>query len=974
VDSIGNTSPGFDDGANPDIIQLLTAQSGQPDPFDMVKGNDLLGLETETAGPAPGSAPLLSDTFDRPDNPVVGEGWVEVEQAGPPVATVSLADNKLFFDDTSDVPFRPMVRRGFPRVSTGSIQWEFDFDWARTLTDPGYELWMQLGDSTLMVDPIGNLTRFTGVGVNLRWGSNAGIDQRLVARQDATMGGPAGLAVISGPTHLSVTADLATRTYSVTIDGVLVSSGLSFDNISTVSSLDSVRIYTNSLDEQNFSGRTFDNLIISTVGGGNTPPVADTGDDQNVNTGATVLLDGSTSTDADGDPLTYAWTLTEMPSGSTASLTGTATAGPSFVADLAGTYQAELVVNDGTDDSAPDVVTITAAGPTVLLRDTFDRPDSLDLGPNWVRVVEAGASVVIADQKLFFADTSDFVNRPLVRRSFPQVSTGTLRWDFDFDWARTGPEGIYEFLMQLGDGKVMSDNSPGEGAGVYLVWSVIDGVHQSLGYRRAGVDTALAVLSGPAAISVAADLDSRTYSVMVNGAVIGTGIPFDGNVPLETVSLVTANLNEQNFSGRTIDNLSIVSAPLDDSFDRADSPVVGEGWIEVEEPGASVAIASQKLFFTETSEDNNTEDNNTDDNNTEDNNTDDNNTEDNITALVRRAFTEASTGTLQWDFDFDWTRTGDEAAYRFLMQLGDSNLMSETAEDGGAGLNLIWTSIDGLHQTLGYRQGNVITPLAVLSGAAAISVLADLDTRNYSVSINGTVAGSGIPFDADVSLNTVRFIAHNLDQQAFSGHTIDKLKISRVLLQDSFDREDGRSAGPGWVEVEEVGASAAVGNQKLFFADASDIVNRPLVRGLFTQASTGTLQWDLDFDWARSGPERGYRVLMQLGDGGIMSDSAPYAGAGVSLVWTVINGVHQSLGYRQGGVDNALAVLSGPAAISVTADLDRRTYSVSVNGAVLGSGIPFAANVALDTVRFLTTNLNEENISGRTFDNVVITR
>jgi hypothetical protein len=308
------------------------------------------------------------------------------------------------------------------------------------------------------------------------------------------------------------------------------------------------------------------------------------------------------------------------------------------------------------------------------------------------------------------------------------------------------------------------------------------------------------------------------------------------------------------------------------------------------------------------------------------------------------------------------------------MQLGDGKLMSDTTRNGGAGVNLIWTSIDGVHQTLGYIQGDVNAPLAVLSGPAAISVSADLDTRTYSVSINGSVAGTGIPFDADVPLNTVRFIAHNLDEPNFSGHTIDKLRISSVLLQDSFDREDSPTVGPGWVEVEEVGASVAIANQKLFFADASDILNRPLVRGPFTEASTGTLQWAFDFDWARIGPERDYRVLMQLGGGGDMSDSALYAGAGVNLVWTVINGVHQSLGYRQGGIDNALAVLSGPAAISVTADLDARTYSVSVNGAVLGTGIPFARHVSLDTVRFLTTNLNEENISGRTFDNVVIIR
>ena len=92
----------------------------------------------------------------------------------------------------------------------------------------------------------------------------------------------------------------------------------------------------------------------------NSAPVSAAGDDQTVEVGDTVTLDGSGSADADGDSLTYAWSLITMPAGSTASLTGAATASPSFVADLAGTYQAQLVVNDGTEDSAADTVSIVA--------------------------------------------------------------------------------------------------------------------------------------------------------------------------------------------------------------------------------------------------------------------------------------------------------------------------------------------------------------------------------------------------------------------------------------------------------------------------------------------------------------------------------------------------------------------------------------------------------------------------------------
>jgi hypothetical protein len=95
------------------------------------------------------------------------------------------------------------------------------------------------------------------------------------------------------------------------------------------------------------------------IADGVTPPVANAGEDQEVEVGETVTLDGSGSTGA----VTYAWTLTEVPefSNATASLTGANTAMASFVADVAGTYEAELVVNDGTDGSEPDSVTIMAA-------------------------------------------------------------------------------------------------------------------------------------------------------------------------------------------------------------------------------------------------------------------------------------------------------------------------------------------------------------------------------------------------------------------------------------------------------------------------------------------------------------------------------------------------------------------------------------------------------------------------------------
>ena len=101
-----------------------------------------------------------------------------------------------------------------------------------------------------------------------------------------------------------------------------------------------------------------------------TQPIANAGSDQTVDVGDTVQLDGSGSSDPNNDSLNYAWQLTGSPSGSSVFLSNTTAANPTFVPDVAGVYVVQLVVDDGTEDSDPDQVTITAAvsSPIVALQ------------------------------------------------------------------------------------------------------------------------------------------------------------------------------------------------------------------------------------------------------------------------------------------------------------------------------------------------------------------------------------------------------------------------------------------------------------------------------------------------------------------------------------------------------------------------------------------------------------------------------
>ncbi len=99
--------------------------------------------------------------------------------------------------------------------------------------------------------------------------------------------------------------------------------------------------------------------VAAPVAEGNTPPVANAGDDQNVSLWSEVTLDGSASSDVDANTLSYSWTLIS-PQGSMAVLSDANVVNPTFKTDVEGNYTLQLIVNDGTDNSAPDAITVIA--------------------------------------------------------------------------------------------------------------------------------------------------------------------------------------------------------------------------------------------------------------------------------------------------------------------------------------------------------------------------------------------------------------------------------------------------------------------------------------------------------------------------------------------------------------------------------------------------------------------------------------
>ncbi|WP_146038102.1 PKD domain-containing protein [Tabrizicola aquatica] len=116
-----------------------------------------------------------------------------------------------------------------------------------------------------------------------------------------------------------------------------------------------------------------DSVTITVNPAVNQVPTANAGADQTVASGAGVTLDGTGSTDPEGQTLAYTWSQTGGPG---VSLTGSTLAQPTFTApslpfnapDAVLTFS--LVVNDGVQDSLADDVTITVTAPVDLTAPT----------------------------------------------------------------------------------------------------------------------------------------------------------------------------------------------------------------------------------------------------------------------------------------------------------------------------------------------------------------------------------------------------------------------------------------------------------------------------------------------------------------------------------------------------------------------------------------------------------------------------
>lgn len=135
----------------------------------------------------------------------------------------------------------------------------------------------------------------------------------------------------------------------------------------------------------------------------NTPPVASASAAQSASINTVVTLDGSKSSDVNGDVLSYAWTVTDKPAGSNVALANPNSAKASFIPDVAGVYSATLVVNDGKPNgSSAATVSITATAVNVIGPGQFI--DSVQL--KTITAAEVASALALDGEAAFLANPS----------------------------------------------------------------------------------------------------------------------------------------------------------------------------------------------------------------------------------------------------------------------------------------------------------------------------------------------------------------------------------------------------------------------------------------------------------------------------------------------------------------------------------------------------------------------------------------
>jgi len=346
------------DGILPDseVVQITVNEIGNQAPVADA-GTDQLGVEANTLVTLDGSG-----SYD-PDGDSLGYHWSQV--SGP---SISLSDTNIV-----NPTFTPTVK--------GNYEFELLVDDGALTSSP----------DTVLIS-VDNQAPVADAGPD-----QLGVEANTLVTLDGSgSSDPDGDSLgyhwsqVSGPSVTLSDTNIVNPTFTPTVKGNYEFE-LLVDDGALTSSPDTVLI-------------SVDNQV----------PVADAGPDQlSIEANTLVTLDGSGSSDPDGDSIGYHWSQTSGPS---VSLSDTNIVNPTFTPTVKGNYEFELLVDDGALTSSPDTVLISVgnqapvadAGPDQLGIEantlvTLDGsgssdPDGDSLGYHWAQV--SGPSVTLSDTNI----------------------------------------------------------------------------------------------------------------------------------------------------------------------------------------------------------------------------------------------------------------------------------------------------------------------------------------------------------------------------------------------------------------------------------------------------------------------------------------------------------------------------------------------------------------------------------------------
>jgi hypothetical protein len=206
---------------------------------------------------------------------------------------------------------------------------------------------------------------------------------------------------------------------------------------------------------------------------------------------------------------------------------------------------------------------------------------------------------------------------------------------------------------------------------------------------------------------------------------------------------------------------------FEDNFDRADSEKIDNGWTVNAENDAKALLKDKAAFFETTDEE--------------------------YQPSMAHKFEEQTKGQFTVSFVMDWIRDY-ETDWGFYMQLGSSKTMEMAKvenQNKGVAVNLVWGGGFSINSEdisiLANVKGEKVNKLTELNNSeeektvvknTVIKIDVDMNSKTYAVTVNGKEYKK-LAFDNDNPIDTIRFIAHNVNPSNFPKKSIDNVKITK---------------------------------------------------------------------------------------------------------------------------------------------------------------------------------------------------